>query len=542
MGTSPSSVGIRPWEITERLQRLLPSQKEFLYAPERFATIAGGYASGKTRIAVTKGIVLSAALPGNDGMFLCFRGTDVDVRLIPMFFELCPESWIRSYNKKDRVVVLRNGSVIRFQHLHDAASSTKTRRIGANLGWFCIDQMEECQEEHWNAMISRLRLPRALRKFGFGTINPNGHDWIWQKFFQGVQPWPKDGKTVLPLDGKFYQSIRRNDHLGIAVNSEENRQSNGGFVEDIYYDSLQDTYSEDYLNRYMYCSFDEFSGKLYKDYEAGLTSWEYASVHNIKPFPGGIPPNWRLVVGIDPGGDSPWGVVPTYIDEYGNLIVVNGFTRRTARVIEPVNWIKQNLPYDQSRTMFVIDWENKVVMVEMNDHGIYCQPANKDVMSGILRVAGYMHVQEGRKLPDWYESTQPKERWLKFRDKGSPRVFVMEDAWQWRKEHDTAKWNPDKPDLMWKSSTERFDQVDAFRYVVGTCPEPSKIIERERDYVEMMKKDPMSAREWKRRDRKLAERKNRQSGAAALRDLDSSEEPMTESSGEDVDWGVKGEI
>lgn len=454
---------IKPYELNENIGRLLPSQNEFIFAPERFSMIAGGYGSGKSRALIIKGLILSAAIPGNAGMFLCYRGTDLETRLVPLFDECCPKSWIKHATKKPfRTYTLRNGSVITFQHLHDAHSSTKSGRIGANLGWASIDQAEEILVEHWDTMASRLRLPRAPKKFLFGSLNPAGRDWIWERFFQSVRPWPrdKDGKVTHLENGKFYQVLRpKPDHVGLAVNSEENRVSNGGFITDDYFDSLLNTYGQEYVDRYVHCSFDDFKGKLFPDFEPGMNDDSISSVHNIEPFP--IPRNWDCIGGIDVGGESPWAVTPCYADEYGNLIVTDGFHHRTGRVSEVANWIKSKMPWNENRTTFVIDWENKVASVELADSGIYANVANKDVNPGILRLEGYLHVRKNKPLPPWFEETQPASKFAKFRERGAPKMFVFKNATTVRKELGLAKWDPNKPDKMYKSSTARFDSCFA---------------------------------------------------------------------------------
>lgn len=533
---------ITPRDIQERLGQLLPSQWDFIFAPERFSAVAGGFASGKTRALCMKGLVLSKLIPGNVGMILRYRGTDLEKTTMPVFFEVCPTNWIKSFNKKSRTVTLRNSSVISFEHLHDANSTAKTRRLGANLGWFGIDQMEECEQMHWDAMISRLRLPRAPKKFGFGVLNANGKDWNWEKFFAQTQRWPRvNGKSVR-LNGKFHQVMRpKADTLGIVINSEENRISNGGFVEDIYFDSLLESYGEDWVERYVYSSFDEFKGKIFKDYDAGIADPETASVHNIDPFT--IPRDWECIGGIDVGGDSPWAVIPVYVDYVGNLIVAPGFHNRTGRVSEVASWIKGHMPWNENRTTFVIDWENRLAMVELSDYGIHCQVAQKDVNVGLLRMEGYLHVQKGRRLPDWYEATQPRHQYVKFADRGSPRLFVFKNAGTWRKEHDRAKWDPNKPDAMWKSSIERFDTVEATRYVVMTRPEPSKITlqDREKFIAEAEQKDPLSARAMREMDKRIQDRQYRQKGGAGLREADAEEEFAKPLAGK-YDWNAKEEF
>lgn len=525
-----SSPNFRAYEfqeqIGEKAKNLLPSQRAFVFAPERFSAISGGFGSGKSYACVLKGTVLSAAIPGNVGSFLCYRGSDVEKRLVPLFMEeVCPRSWIKSYNKNKRVAVLRNGSIVSFDHIKDSTSGagagTGTRRIGSNWGWFGVDQGEETEMEHFDALASRLRLPRAPKKFGFMSLNPGGRDWIWSRFFQKVRPWPRDGNHVLPINGKFYQAVKQAENLlGISVNSEENRISNGGFVEDAYFDSLLETYGQAWVDRFVYGQFDDFKGQMFPDFAGGLVDYADASVHVIDDFQ--IPKNWPLVTAIDVGGDSPWGVCPIYSDEQGNLILTNGFHNRTGRVSEVANWIKRNTPWNENRTTYVIDPENPVATVELSDHGIYARPANKAVNPGLLRMESYLHVQKHRELPHWYESTQPPAQFRKFRGKGAPKLFVFKTANVIRKELDTCKWDPEKTDKMYKSSTARFDAVEAIRYGVMTLPEPAKLTGvEEAKYIEMEKRDPATAREWREFDRRMAARAK--GGKTTLREMDSED-------------------
>ena len=163
--------------------------------------------------------------------------------------EVCPPAWRKSYNKNKRVAVLRNNSIISFDHIKDrtsaAASGAGTSRIGSNWGWYGVDQAEEIEETAWDALTSRLRLPRAPKKFGFMSLNPAGRDWIWTRFFQKIRPWQKIGTVAQPMDGLYYQAVKQAENvLGVCVNSEENRLSNGGYVEDAYFDSLLDQFGQ----------------------------------------------------------------------------------------------------------------------------------------------------------------------------------------------------------------------------------------------------------------------------------------------------------
>ena len=519
-------------QIGEKAKNLLPSQRKFIFSPHRFSAISGGFGSGKSYACLMKGLILSAAIPGNVGSFLCYRGSDVEKRLVPLWMEeCCPPAWRKSYNKNKRICTLRNGSIISFDHVKDgtagSASGSGTRRIGSNWGWFGVDQCEELEMEQWDSLASRLRLPRAPRKFGFASLNPDGRSWIWERFFQKIVPWPKDqAGHALPIGGKFYQAVEQTENtLGIAVNSEENRISNGGYVEDAYFDSLLSTYGQQWVDRFVYGSFDDFKGKLFPDFSGGLVDYNDSSVHVIDDFQ--IPKHWSLVTSIDVGGDSPWAVVPIYSDEQGNLILTGGFHNRTGRVSEVAAWIKRNTPWNENRTTYVIDPENRVATVELSDHGVYCQNAIKDINPGLLRMEGYIHVQKHRNLPHWYEETQPIQRYQKFRGHGSPKLFVFKSALVIRKELDSCKWDPEKPDKMYKSSTARFDAIEAIRYGVMTRPEPSKVggVE-DAEFIEMEKKDPGSAAEWRQLARRRAVRQGLKNNPLLNMDSNDDDTPV----------------
>src|SRR6185437_12520623 len=113
------------------------------------------------------------------------------------------------------------------------------------------------------------------------------------------------------------------NRLGIAVRSEVNRKSRGGFVDDSYFDNMRRTYSTEWISRWLDCSFDDFSGKIYKEYDLD-------SVHNIDSFT--IPSYWPHVVSIDVGGDAPWCVLDEVVDDYSNMIVTKEFYKPSVNV------------------------------------------------------------------------------------------------------------------------------------------------------------------------------------------------------------------
>jgi Phage terminase large subunit len=482
------------YELQERNGKLLASQKLFLGAPEAQSIIAGGFASGKTRIACTKGLILSAIFPGNRGMISRYHATDLEDSTMPSFFEVCPPSWIRSFNKQAKRLVLRNGSEIIFRHLHDPKAATRSRRVGADLGWAMIDQVEECELAHWNTMLSRVRKATVPKHFLFATMNPAGHDDYYKLFFEGIE----EDLANLPV-GRFYAIRRRGSRFGIAVRSEENRISNGGFVADAYFDELLRSYDRPWLNRYVYCSFEDFAGQIYREFNL-------SSVHNVRPFT--IPAHWPTIVPIDVGGDVPWGIPIGRIDDFGNVVWTHEFYLPSVNSREVANWIKSNCAWADSNTTFIIDPENKLAMLELSDYGIHCQPAAKKVHHGLLRVGGYMHVRPNIELPSWYLQTQGEDQISKFKDRGSPRTFVFNSLTNLRQELVEYKWDLNRPNHPVKTKDHL---CDAVRYALVTRPEAGRLPTEDK-FKELRLVDPGAAREWEAFDRRVQARKDLKNG------------------------------
>lgn len=512
----------KAFELEEFVLRWLKSQREFIFSPSPYSCIAGGWGCGKTRALCAKGILLSYAYPGNLGVIGRFNATDLQDTTMVEFFDVCPKSWIKSYNKQRKWLTLTNGSQIAFRHLSDP-NPRRSHLAGMSLGWFGIDQAEECDISHWNVLCGRLRRPCAKKRFGFSAINPNGKDWNYNLFFNS---------PAVRQVNQYTTQYQTGDLMGLAVRSDENRKSQGGFVDDSYFDGLRQNMAPEWVARYLDCSFEDFSGKIYKEYTLD-------SVHNVEPFD--IPRHWGSVVGIDVGGDpAPWGMPVGRIDDYGNVIWTDEFYRSTVNMGEVAGWYKEHVyRWQDPDTLNIIDPENKIAMIEFAERGIHCRPAMKAVRPGIIRVGGYVHVNAAGNLPPWYSQTQPPERVARFQKKGSPRMFVFRTCNAWRKEFDNYQWDVNHPNKPLK----RDDHIaDAVRYVIMARPHASDLKEPTDVKRETLRRsDPGTATFWDEYDKRVAKRMEKKQGRHALAEAFGENDGAT--NGEPVeafdgfDWG-----
>lgn len=259
--------------IQNEVINLLPKQKEFVFDPYRFTCLSGGFGSAKTFAGCMKGIIISALFPGNKGLVSRMTYPELRDSTRKSFFEILPPSWILNWNETFNILTLKNGSEVLFRPIDDIK---KQRSL--NLGWFYIDQAEECQREDFLDLVGRLRLP-VRKQFGFVTVNPDGHNWCWQDFFNK----PKK------------------DYHGINSTTFDNPYLPPGYIQ-----SLIDSYPKEWVDRFIYGSHDVKSGVILSEFNDDLV---------VDPFI--IPGHWLKGRGMDWGIDKPCTKVSVAVDPNG---------------------------------------------------------------------------------------------------------------------------------------------------------------------------------------------------------------------------------
>ena len=488
-------------KVKEQTAFLLPSQRAYLPSKDSFEKhrcLMAGFRAGKSRVLCTAGILLSHFCPNNFGFLGRASGKDLKQTLIQTFFdEVCPPALIvgkpKSIGQSGLEVTLRSidparPSKIYFDYIIDRQEG-KFHLAGGNWGWFGISQVEEIQRADYMKLVGRLS--RAVpRTFALSEGNQLGHNWTFDDFFASGNY--NFNPSLEP--NIFYRAIRGENKLGVVVRSEENRKSLGGFVADDYFNELRRTYSPQWQARYLDGSFDDFSGKIYPEYNS-------TSVHNIEPFD--IPSHWPWLVSIDPGGSDPNSVGVWRIDELGNMIRTKEFYQGGVNPNVVINWIRNNVPVNEAR--YVIDYENKLFMIQLADAlNITVEPAMKSVYAGIQQVAGRLWPVKERPLPEWYARTQGS-RYLRFKEGGSPSLFaIAAHCPHFVKEHDNYVWDEKNPSEPKKGQSDH--TPDDTRYACASRPAPSSTAPQKDKYSALRDTglDETSVLTAKHRDRVFA--------------------------------------
>ena len=401
-----------------------PHEKQAIFhsAPQRFKVFVGGMGSGKTLSGAAETYQIAWTWPRNtilvgratypelrDSTRKEFLGLEVIVDGKEYTLEHSP--LVRSWKQSENSLELINGTTILFRALDDF---DKIKSI--NLGAFWVDEVTEIPEEMWLGLVGRLR-KNGVEHFGFGTTNPEGHDWVWKRF-------------VAQAD---------KEHFCVQSSSEDNP-----YLPDGYIQSLKATYPEEWIKRYVQGSFDTFSGLVYSE-------WKDSRPYVVPKFD--IPKSWYRFIGIDHGYRNPTAVLWCAVSPAGRIFIYDEFYASGKLVSEIAEVIKAK--HDRVQ-MHLIDpsCRNKngvtgrSVMDEFMDCGIVTYPANNDVRAGINRVKERMKIVEGKS-----------------------DLVIFSDCINLRTELQTYRWKDLKPgavqDAPEKPVKKNDHACDALRYLVN---------------------------------------------------------------------------
>jgi len=435
------------------------SQAEFEYSTHFQTMMAGGVGGGKTHSLIKRAMWLSFYVPNNEGLIGRYTASELETSTKRQFFEEVPPSMILEINKGEDYVTVLSGdkakpSRIWFRHIHEPKPDKK-HLSGMNLGFLAGDQIEDWEEERWNDLMARFRRGNVRRPYMFGVMNPKGHNWCWKRW---IKPVEHAAQIVMvpSVTGGLKESRRYHAGPGlyaIVVTTEENFHN--GFCADHettvlgceacriaasnYVNNMRLHNPPQWVARMVDSNFDNWTGKIYPEYNE-------ESVHNIDPFP--IPLAWPTIVSIDTGGDAPWAIVVLRQDPVGDLFQTHEFYEPTVLISKVAKWIKdpeQSGIRDVRGGHFIMDPENKSAMLELAQHGIYCDAARKDnKVASIYHTAGYMHCEPGRvkALP---MQRQNDGTYGAKAIENAPRWWVFRTCYNTRREHANWQWMPPDP-------------------------------------------------------------------------------------------------
>jgi len=274
----------------------MPVHEAFHQSAAYERALFGAFGSGKTYAIAAEAIAWCLEQPGIRGAIARLTIPSLRDTTEPIFFEMLPPEIVAA-GKVSRTgghvsqFTFPNGSVVLFRSLDDPQ---KWRSL--NLGFLAYDEANEVPEDTYMQLMSRVRqrdITQEARAAGYRheitrrgiwmATNPAGHDWLWSRFVDK----PEQGTA-------FFKSTSLDNP----------------YLPPEYIDSLL-LYPEPWVRRYVLCSFDDFAGQIYPDFQRET---------HIVPRPtfdtGGL-----IWMGMDPGTRNPTAGLWCYVDKPNRRLV-----------------------------------------------------------------------------------------------------------------------------------------------------------------------------------------------------------------------------
>jgi hypothetical protein len=320
--------------------------------------IISGRRGGKTRAGAVVGAE-EATVPNTIGWACAPTNPKLHRYVIPAFQKLIPNQWVKDYNAEFLDLTLKNDSLIHFQTLEHPDQAR-----GQGLDWLWLDEACELTLEHWEVAEPSLIDRRGLC---FITTSPRGYDWVWEKFFHKAEEGVK---------GYWACKYKSSDNPHISP-------------EELA--SLRATMTDTMYRQEMEADFVVFENAVYGSM---IDSQLLRSIDEVKSVIPEWPEieKWRQVyVGIDTGADHPFGAVKIVGTEKG-LVVVDEYLERDKTFVQHANAIKRMAI--NTNTIYSINKNERQPMLELAQHGMFCQAADNEQVAGTERVKSWLHTKQ----------------------------------------------------------------------------------------------------------------------------------------------------
>lgn len=287
--------------------------------------------------------------------------------------------FVKKHKSQDREIHFKNGSMIVYMALDDSRDSIQ-RIKSMNLGFFAFDQLEEVSEDTFMAAGGQLRRKGTMR-VSFHTCNPSGHDWVWRR-------WKKEKEKNNATKGGYRLIETKTWTEGVdapTTKKEVRAYSDNPYLPHDYIKFLLDM-PEKWVNRYVYCYWDEFQGLVYPMFNR--------KKHLIPAFD--IPKWWNRYVIYDYGYKNPSCLLFAAVDEEGFIYIYDLIYESETLIEDLALMLDERLDSDCSYD-FIADpsiqrteRDGNSVADEWLDFGYDWIKANNDKKSGFDKVSRYL--------------------------------------------------------------------------------------------------------------------------------------------------------
>ena len=375
-------------------------------------TMLSGRRGGKT-LAGSIAAVREASIPGTTGWACAPTNPKLHRYVIPAFQKIIPPDWVRSWSSEFNDLWLKNGSLIHFQTLEDPDQGR-----GQGLDWLWIDEVCELTEDHWHVIRPSLTEKRGV---AFFTSSPRSYDWVYDNFY-------KRAEDRIP----GYWATRYATSENPIISKDELDEAKATMPDAMF----RQEYEADFV---------VFTGSVYDALNDTHLLRTKEQIQQVIPEWPDIAAWRQTLIGIDTGADHPFGAVKLVSCEKG-LVVIGEYLERHRSFVQHATEIKRLAGAGNPK--YAINRNERQPIIELAQHGIFCQSAENDQIAGIERVKSWLHAKQ-----------------LFFVVDRCPRTVKQMKAYRWAP--DKQKDGQVRKEKVYKKDDEL---PDCLRYALMTWP------------------------------------------------------------------------
>lgn len=393
--------------------------------------LGGGFGNGKTACVVTKAIKLAAMYPGSNGLIARSTYPKLNDTIRPEFFKWCPKHWIkRMPTKDDNTCILTNGSIINFRYVSQGGKNTEqttSNLLSATYDWIIVDQLEDPEFVHKDFMdlMGRLRgntardpsapnpdgWPSSGPRWFLVTSNPT-RNWVYRELIRPLHrfygtPSLRDEKLLVLVDGEGKPRLNELGQVQPLIELfEGSTYENVDNVGEDYIQGMLSTYTGSMRDRFVFGKWGALSGLVYSSFDEAvhvLPKSVMASYLQELRRAGYKP---TITEAYDHGIASPSCYLLSFTDDYGNVMVLDGFYNKEQSIeVSAAKIAEVRSRYDLDDSKLSAIWGDpsilrrttgsssvvgKTVADMFSECGIIMQRANNAIFSGIAQVQEYL--------------------------------------------------------------------------------------------------------------------------------------------------------
>lgn len=320
--------------------------------------IVAGRRGGKTLAGAVAGCE-EASIPNTIGWACAPTNPKLHRYVIPAFQQLIPNDWVQSWSSEHLDLRLKNGSLIHFQTLEDPNQGR-----GQGLDWLWIDEVCELTDMHWHVIRPSLTERRGV---AFFTTSPQSYDWVYDQFY-------KPAENGVP--GFWACRYKTSDNP--IISAAELADAKATMPDALY----RQEYEADFVI---------FTGAVYGSTIDEQILRSDDEVRRVIPEWPTLGADRSVLVGLDSGADHPFGALKVVSTERG-LVCVGEYLQRHRPVIQHALELKALAA--SSNIRWAINKTEAQIILELAQHGIFCQPSENDLIAGIERIKTWLHTKQ----------------------------------------------------------------------------------------------------------------------------------------------------